>query len=233
MSCRLNGPFKIAHLNTQSILDKVSEIQHFLLVNQIDIISFNETWLNKNKKLKLHNYKTYRLDRQTRGGGVCIAVHESIIATIVEHNFQNKCMIIKLPNHMNTNEDIYISSYYNTQSTTINESLLNYIFELGNNVILLGDLNAHSTIWHSNHDDNSGEIIIGLINNRDLVLLNDDSPTYVPLHHTFLIITPYCTVRTVREQTGTTRSALISRTYPDLLRSQTLLNQSKPPRCCH
>jgi len=46
-------------------------------------------------------------------------------------------------------------------------------------VLLLGDLNAHSTSWGCNNMDNKGEIFEDLILQSNLSILNDGSSTYL------------------------------------------------------
>ena len=50
---------------------------------------------------------------------------------------------------------------------------------INDNIILLGDFNAHNRLWepHCTMDDASSKEIIDLINTKGLVLLNDGSPT--------------------------------------------------------
>ena len=177
------GPLTVAHLNTQSVLDKQAELQHFMHQHNVDIFSLNETWLNKNKKFKISNYRIFRRDRTTsRGGGVCLAIHQNLIATTVEHQFQEECIIIRLPNIINGTSDLIVSSYYNPPDTTVNPVLLDFIFKLGEHVLLLGDLNAHSSTWNSKKDNNSGIVVNDFINNTHNMLLNNNEATYEPLH---------------------------------------------------
>lgn len=174
---------KIAHFNTQSAQPKKHEIIHFIHTEKIDVLCLNETWLNEKKQFKIPNYKIIRLDRQINSkGGVLIAIHESITSIQVKHSFKEECIIIKLCNIINNNTDLQIAAYYNPPNQPLNETLLQYIFSLGNYTMLIGDLNAHHPIWNSNHTNQSGSTIYKLINDLQLCILNDDAPTYEPLH---------------------------------------------------
>ena len=46
--------------------------------------------------------------------------------------------------------------------------------------VLTGDVNAHSTLWHSYTDDHRGHIIADVISNSDHITLNTNTPTRVP-----------------------------------------------------
>ena len=43
-----------------------------------------------------------------------------------------------------------------------------------------GDVNAHSTLWHSYTDDRRGQLIADVNSNSDHITLNTVSPTRVP-----------------------------------------------------
>ena len=45
---------------------------------------------------------------------------------------------------------------------------------------LTGDVNAHSTLWHSYTDDHRGQLIAYIISNSDHITLNTNTPTRVP-----------------------------------------------------
>ena len=45
---------------------------------------------------------------------------------------------------------------------------------------LTGDVNAHSSLWHSYTDDHRGQLIAEVISNSDHISLNTDTPTRVP-----------------------------------------------------
>ena len=46
--------------------------------------------------------------------------------------------------------------------------------------VLTGDVNAHSTLWHSYTDDHRGQLIADVISNSDHITLNRNAPTRVP-----------------------------------------------------
>ena len=57
----------------------------------------------------------------------------------------------------------------------------------GPHSVLTGDVNAHSTFWHSYTDDHREHRIADVISNSDHITLNTNTPTRVPnttLQHT-------------------------------------------------
>jgi hypothetical protein len=57
--------------------------------------------------------------------------------------------------------------------------LQNLINQLPSPVLLLGDFNAHSTLWGCDQSLNDAKEIESFMENEDLILLNDGSYTYV------------------------------------------------------
>ena len=49
--------------------------------------------------------------------------------------------------------------------------------------LVVGDLNAHNTLWGCSRTNNKGQIIEKLLNENSICILNDDKPTYYNLHN--------------------------------------------------
>ena len=64
---------KVAYVNARSIPSHIIDIRYLIECKQYDVILITETWLFTDAGTDLFNisgYKIFRLDRQTRGGGV-------------------------------------------------------------------------------------------------------------------------------------------------------------------
>lgn len=66
---------KIAHFNVRSIMPKLESVKIWLEEKELDIVTFNETWLTKNisnSQIDLPDYTIIRQDRKLnkRGGGL-------------------------------------------------------------------------------------------------------------------------------------------------------------------
>ena len=70
------------------------------------------------------------------------------------------------------------STHYKTFDTDI-QHCIQYIINIPHSV-LTGDVNAHSTLWHSYTDDHKGQLIAYVISNSDHITLNTNIPTRVP-----------------------------------------------------
>ena len=178
------GPLRICHFNAQSMSSKLEEIKHFLATNSIHICSINETWLKPGKTLNFPFYKIFRKDRSTQGGGVCLLVHESIVCEQINFPFilTEEILAVRLHAITKDKQDIVVATYYNPPQCTFNPAPLNHLFSQHHKTLVVGDLNSHHTGWGSSHTCKNGERIVDLILDSDLTLLNNDQPTYSPMH---------------------------------------------------
>ena len=180
-----NSPFhllRICHFNAQSILNKLGELEHFLVSQNIRICSVNETWLTPSKSLTIPNYQIIRKDRPTIGGGVCLIIHNSINFQTIDTASSEEILAINIKSTLKNHHDLAIVSYYSAPKAPFLASLIYPILDKRLNVLIVGDLNAHHSLWNSPRCCKKGDEIASLIMEANLTLLNDDSPTYLPLH---------------------------------------------------
>ena len=193
---------KVMHFNTQSLKPKVELLSHFLAEHEIDICTLNETWLTAKVNLNIKNFKIFRKDRDSRGGGVCILVRNHIDSQEINLASKEEAIAIRIKNGTKSKKDIIIATYYNKPSKTIDLETIEEIFDQEENVLLLGDLNGHSPLWNSSTKDPTGTIIENTLEKRKLLLLNNDQPTYAPLHkpdHRAILDLAICTDNLVSE----------------------------------
>ena len=79
-------------------------------------------------------------------------------------------------------KDLVIISYYKPPKYSFDSKSLEQILTKHSNVLLVGDLNAHHESWFSTHNCVDGEAIVNFTHDNDLCILNNESPTYQPLH---------------------------------------------------
>ena len=78
------------------------------------------------------------------------------------------------------NKTFTICSIYLTPGETITKlNLENLIDQLPRPFLLLGDFNAHSSVWGDSRRDGRGKLIESILQDNDLILLNSKSPTFV------------------------------------------------------
>ena len=108
-----------------------------------------------------------------------------IPSTINTHNIELQMVKVTINNTKHiTIANIYIpprdttSTHYKTADTDI-QHCIQYITNIPHSV-LTGDVNAHSTLWHSYTDDHRGQLMAEVISNSDHITLNTNTPTRVP-----------------------------------------------------
>ena len=73
--------------NARSILNKLTELENLIRISNPLFLCISETWLSSsvpNTALNLTNYRVYSKDRKCKGGGVLIAVRNSVPVEEIE-----------------------------------------------------------------------------------------------------------------------------------------------------
>ena len=140
-----------------------------------------------------HNFTAVCTDRLHKaGGGLITLIRDNITftttdipSTINTHN--TELQMVKV--HINNTKHIIIANIYipprDTTSTHYKtadmdlQHCIQYITNIPHSV-LTGDVNAHSTFWHSYTDDHRGQLIADVISKSDHITLNTNTPTRVP-----------------------------------------------------
>ena len=136
--------------NSRSIVNKLRCFQSFIYAHDYSFIVLTETWLHDyiyNNELIPSGYTIYRKDRNSKGGGVLVAVKsifksiqltspdnlEVVAVTVHAHHSFTICAVYIPPNSTRD----YIQDFYLYLNTFIPST----------NVILLGDFNAPDVNW--------------------------------------------------------------------------------------
>lgn len=155
---------RILNINCRSIIDKKSEFAAMLEYLKPDIVCGTESWLFGvkpggviDKKAILSseiipsNYKPYRNDRSSLGGGVFILVREDILA-IEEPEYVTNCEINWVKIKLLGNKDLHVGVFYmpHRNENDLNEldrSLTLISEHKDRHVVLLGDFNCPGIDW--------------------------------------------------------------------------------------
>ena len=106
----------------------------------------------------------------------------------IPQNIRNnhiETQLIKI--HLSPNKHIHITNIYipsrgaltQQEEDTLIKNTFDFLTGTKHNIIT-GDVNAHSTLWHSTTDDHRGETIADLILESDHIILNENKPTRKP-----------------------------------------------------
>ena len=128
-------------------LDSLVEILH----SNVDILLISETKIDSSfptAQFKIEGYATYRLDRNSNGGGVLLYVREDILSTLLNTELFIEGFCIEI--NMKKKKWLLVCTYNPNKN-----SISNHLKEIGKNLdnysskydnfILLGDLNSEPT----------------------------------------------------------------------------------------
>ena len=171
----------ILQVNINGLRNTLEELKLLIHDTHADIITIQETKLTpKAKTPKIHNVTAVRTDRLHKaGGGLITLIRDNITftttdipSTINTHNTELQMVKVHINNTKHiTIANIYIpprdttSTHYKTADTDI-QHCIQYITNIPQSV-LIGDVNAHSTLWHSYTDDHRGQLTTDVISNSD------------------------------------------------------------------
>ena len=149
---RLKNPNRliIAQLNINSLRNKFDSLVR-MLHNNLDILLISETKIDSSfptTQFQIEGYTTYRLDRNTNGGGILLYIREDIPSTLLNSDMSIESSYIEI--NIRKKKWLLVCTY------NPNKNLIsNHLKEIGKNLdnysskydnfILLADLNSEPT----------------------------------------------------------------------------------------
>ena len=177
----MNNKLSILHINARSVIstEKKLAINHLISTHNPDFFSINETYLKPTHDFEIEGYSIYRHDRLTRrGGGTALAVRKNIKGNII---FFSEVVLneyaVGFQAETSHGEILIVSLYIVPSNESLNLNLLNSLMKF-KNIIITGDLNAKSKLWHCKTDNKRGLELETEITRLDLHVLNNRKPTY-------------------------------------------------------
>lgn len=171
----------IIEWNLNGFFKKQEELKLISQNHNPQIICLPETNFKDNFTVHLKNYAGFSKNRYTpdrASGGVTIYVKSNIPIKKIKINSNLETIAIRIEH----SEPYIIYNIYRPNQTEL------YLIEMENITrqlqkpyIILGDFNSHNIIWGSNSRNQRRKTIEKLIQNENLVLLNDTSPTQIYL----------------------------------------------------
>ena len=148
----VNQPYTDACLwNARSLVNKLNDFSSFVYTLNYQIIAITETWLTSsiyNNEILPTQYTIYRSDRNSRGGGIMIAINQSIPSKIISISKEVEALTVQLL----LEQPINLCLIYNPPNSESNyqQKLLAYLsdnMQATEEVILLGDFNVPDINW--------------------------------------------------------------------------------------
>lgn len=150
----------VMHFNAQGITNPSSilELEHLINERKVDIVLLNETFLKPKHKFKLRNYKIYRKDRSTHGGGVLIAIKNSIphqhIPMFPTSTLENISVVINI-----NKRPVRLTSAYCPKYTRNFINDMDKITNTTDEFFIFGDFNAHHQNWNCHCSNTAGKTL--------------------------------------------------------------------------
>lgn len=185
----MTGKTFLLQWNINSFYNKLEELQILIRNYNPMIICLQETRFKTHQQPNIKNYKIFRKDfpgGNNACGGVIIAVRNDIPCSEISIRTHHQIIAVEISYPWK----IAIACIYIPNSTAITFSeISNIIDQLPHQSIVLGDINAHNTIWGSQYSDRRGKIMESIFFNQDFCCLNNGSPTHFSLaNNTFSAI---------------------------------------------
>ena len=173
----------ILQWNVRSFLPNKHFIRMILDEQSPTIMCFQETRCKKSQQLSITGYtcvsRSDREENRSGGGGVAILCSNLLPSDEIQIRNTNLeiCAIQVYKGNLNlTIVNLYLPP--SRENNDIKSELDNIINQISGQYIISMDSNAHHPAWGSDRPDRRGEIIEDWINENDLIILNDGSPTY-------------------------------------------------------
>lgn len=176
----------IVQWNCNGYYSKLTDLKLLLHQYQPKVLCLQETHLAPKNNPILTNYTQYRYDHiegQRASGGVATFIHNKTYSKQI--NIQTELQAITTQIHITEKEILTICNIYIPPNTPFTADDLRLITrQIPRPFILLGDLNTHTTLIGSNYTNQRGlQIEQFLLNNPNVSILNDGSPTHFsPIH---------------------------------------------------
>jgi len=151
--CKNSIDLNIGFLNINHIFNKFVYIHTFIEFYKLSIFCICETWLDKNifnSSLDIpQNFKCFRIDRPSNGGGIIIFVHRNYVSEMINCFITSNIELLNITVKYNFCIPIHIITIYRPP----NCSIVNFFDELYNflcnlnyidyPIILNGDFNIN------------------------------------------------------------------------------------------
>lgn len=165
----------IANLNINSLPNKFAEIKEWLISNAFDILSVQETKIDRsfpNTQFHVDGYNLFRRDRVKGGGGIAVYIRDTIVASR-KKQIGKRLESILFDLRIGHRQFALISAYKppsvdNTTFTSELISLLDEATRVSENVICIGDLNCDIMNPSQNKMNKQGKCLLDICDIYDL-----------------------------------------------------------------
>ena len=172
----------ILQWNCRGLRTGFHELQAILASKRPSIICLQETKLAPNSLCQIRGYTTHRKDLVSdtvAHGGVLLAIHHSVPTRPVPLRTGLQAVAASV---QSSHTRFTVCSVYLPPGIALPVAeLRQLVAELPSPFLLLGDLNAHHTVWGCDDTDRRGRLLESLLRDERLCLMNTGIRTHVTL----------------------------------------------------
>ena len=170
----------IIQWNCRSLKARQCDLSVLCQQHHAKVFCLQETLHSPNSPTHLKNYTGYHKfsgnENNHPKGGTSIFIHNTIPQSQIQLNTHIDAIATTITlSKTFTLCNIYLPPTSNPSVT----DLENLIRQLPKPFLLVGDFNAHSTLWENRNTDSKGRLIEKIIENFNLCILNTGSPTFI------------------------------------------------------
>ena len=176
----------IIQWNCRGLRHNFNELKLLISTHNPIAICLQETYVKDTDNITLKNYTLYNsfatVESGKSSGGVSILIRNDVAHQEIKlnSNLQVKAVTLTAGKRFTI-----CSIYLPPQRRVEGADLDSIIQQIPGTYLLLGDFNAHHTLWGASNINNKGKTIEDFLNRHQLVYLNDKTPTYIhPGHKT-------------------------------------------------
>jgi hypothetical protein len=183
----------ISYFNINSISNKKIVLENhlidnkfkFKLLNNIDIQLLSETFLKDKSKININNYAIVRNDKLNgRGGGTAILIKKCYSFEILDLKSLSPFENLTAIKIRTADSSLVIISCYINNDAKINPNDFNYLFRLGDKVLLASDMNCKNTYWNCKSNCSKGKALKNYLDNLNYIDYIDYI-NYIDLNYIF------------------------------------------------
>ena len=140
------------------------------------IVALQECLISNKKSFSLKGFTVFSRFNDSPQGGVALLVDSFLLSSQLELDTNLQAVAVQV----SCGKTFTVCSLYLPPSQSVSKSDLEDLFsQLPAPFLILGDFNAHSSLWGDKCCDTRGKILESLVSELDLVILNSGCPTYV------------------------------------------------------
>lgn len=174
------GSIKILHWNCRSIHSASTDLLYLSCKFNPDIIALQETWLSAHNSFYLPNFRSFRLDRPSKGGGLAFFVNNKISSKIKTSykSISPECEIFALDITLPGCSPFSLVNLYFPLGVQDTRCLDMAVSSWCTEKIMVGDFNSHHTSWGF-RTDQCGQRLWDWSIDHNLSCLNARTPTFI------------------------------------------------------